>query len=93
MFGASLGATVWCFFRISGGLFNPAVTFAFVLVRAITPLRGVLLFITQLLGGLAGAALADVLTPGPLLAETTLGGGASVSRGFFIEFFMTLCSS
>ncbi|EKD03454.1 water channel [Trichosporon asahii var. asahii CBS 8904] len=89
MFGASLGTNVWCFFRISGGLFNPAVTTAFVIVGAITPVRGVLLFITQLLGGLAGAALADVLTPGPLLAETTLGGGASVSRGFFIEFFMT----
>lgn len=89
MFGCSLAANVWCFFRVSGGLFNPAVTFAFVLIRGITPIRGILLFIAQIAGGLAGAALADALTPGPLLAATTLGGGASVARGFFIEVFMT----
>lgn len=89
MFGCSLGATVWCFFRISGGLFNPAVTFAFVLIQGITPLRGVLLAISQIAGGLAGSALADGLTPGPLRAATTLGGGASVAQGFWIEVFMT----
>ncbi|RSH84160.1 uncharacterized protein EHS24_005665 [Apiotrichum porosum] len=90
MFGLSLTANIWCFFRISGGLFNPAVTFAFVLIGGITPVRGALLFITQLAGGLAGAALADGLTPGPLYAATTLGGGASVARGFWIEVFMTI---
>lgn len=36
-----------------------------------------------------GAALADGLTPGPLFAATTLGGGASTVQGLFIEVFMT----
>lgn len=90
MFGFSLMATVWCFFRVSGGLFNPGVSFAFVLVGGISPLRGVLLSISQIAGGLAGAALADGLTPGPLHATTTLGGGASVVQGLFIEVFMTI---
>ncbi|TXT11248.1 hypothetical protein VHUM_01999 [Vanrija humicola] len=89
IFGASLAANVWCFFRISGGLFNPAVTLAFVVIGGITPIRGVLLFIAQIAGGLAGAALADGLTPGPLFAATTLGGGASIAQGLFIEVFMT----
>jgi aquaporin related protein len=53
IFGASLAANVWCFFRISGGLFNPAVTLSFVVIGGITPIRGVLLFIAQIAGGLA----------------------------------------
>jgi aquaporin related protein len=89
VFGVSLGACVWCFFRVSGGLFNPAVTVAFMAIQGITPVRGVLLIIAQFCGGLAGAGLADGLTPGPLFAATTLGGGASIVQGLFIEVFMT----
>ena len=42
----------WIFFRVSGGLFNPAVSRGMVLVGALTPLRGVLLTFTQILGGI-----------------------------------------
>ncbi|GMK58818.1 hypothetical protein CspeluHIS016_0602600 [Cutaneotrichosporon spelunceum] len=89
VFGVSLAACVWVFFRVSGGLFNPAVTLAFVVTKNISPLRGVYLTIAQFAGGLAGAAVADGLTPGPLLAATTLGGGASIVQGLFLEMFMT----
>lgn len=65
------------------------MTLAFVAIQGITPLRGVLLAISQFAGGLAGAGLAFGLTPGPLFAATTLGGGASIVRGLFIEVFMT----
>ncbi|EKD05653.1 hypothetical protein A1Q2_00045 [Trichosporon asahii var. asahii CBS 8904] len=57
MFGLSLTANLWCFFRISGGLFHPAVTFAFVLIGGITPVGGALLFITQLAGPLYAATI------------------------------------
>ena len=34
-FGFSLAVNAWVFFRISGGLFNPAVTFGMCIVSAI----------------------------------------------------------
>lgn len=53
-FGFSLGVNVWVFFRVSGGLFNPAVSFGMALVGALTPLRAVLLSVAQILGGITG---------------------------------------
>lgn len=51
-FGFSLAVNAWIFFRVSGGLFNPAVSLGMVLVGALTPLRGALLTISQILGGI-----------------------------------------
>jgi glycerol uptake facilitator-like aquaporin len=51
-FGFSLAVNAWIFFRVSGGLFNPAVSLGMVLVGALTPLRGVLLTFSQILGGI-----------------------------------------
>lgn len=59
------------------------------LIGVIPPLRGVLIAITQILGGVAAAALCSTLYPGPLTAKTRLGGGTSIVRGLFIEMFMT----
>lgn len=53
-FGFSLAVNAWIFFRISGGLFNPAVSLGMALVGALTPLRACLLTISQLLGGMTG---------------------------------------
>ena len=39
IFGVSLAVNVWIFFRVSGGLFNPAVTLALLLVEVISPVR------------------------------------------------------
>jgi aquaporin rerated protein, other eukaryote len=80
-FGFSILVNIWLFFRISGGLFNPAVSLAFALARVISPLRAILLFICQILGGITAAALVSVLTPGPLRVSTRLAGGISVSQG------------
>lgn len=38
-FGFSLVVNAWVFFRVSGGLFNPAVTLGTVLIGAVSPLR------------------------------------------------------
>ncbi|GAA6001370.1 MIP/aquaporin family protein [Rhodotorula paludigena] len=88
-FGLSLIVTVWTFARISGGLFNPAVTLGLALVGGITPFRAVLLAPVQFLGGIIAAALIDALTPGPLLVSTTLAPGMSPVRGLFLEMFLT----
>lgn len=81
--------SVRVFFRVSGGLFNPAVTFGLCLVGALPWVRGALLFGTQILGGMAAAGLISCILPGPLAAETTLGGGTSVAQGVFLEMILT----
>ncbi|KAL8658552.1 MAG: hypothetical protein Q9226_000927 [Calogaya cf. arnoldii] len=79
-FGFSLAVNAWVFFRISGGLFNPA---------ALPWLRGALLVLSQLLGGIISAAIVSVLFPGPLNVRTSLSPITSIAQGLFIEMFLT----
>jgi aquaporin rerated protein, other eukaryote len=58
-------------------------------VRAIDPIRGVTVFIAQILAGIAASAVADGLTPGPALFANRLGGGATPVQGLFLETFLT----
>ncbi|KAI9817156.1 MAG: hypothetical protein M1827_001268 [Pycnora praestabilis] len=88
-FGFSLAVNAWVFFRISGGLFNPAVTFGMCLVGALPWIRGALLIFVQILGGIAASAIVSVLFPGSLNVRTELGGGTTVVQGLFIEMFLT----
>lgn len=86
-FGFSLCVNAWIFFRVSGGLFNPAVSLGLALVGAITPGRACLLILAQLLGGMTGAALIDALLPGPLLVRTSLNNGISTAQGACVDLF------
>ncbi|PGH12935.1 hypothetical protein AJ80_06540 [Polytolypa hystricis UAMH7299] len=88
-FGASLAVNVWVFYRVTGGLFNPAVALALCLVGAIGPIRAAVMFVAQIVAGIAAAGVVSALFPGPLACRTTLGGGASISQGLFIEMFLT----
>ncbi|KAM0451540.1 hypothetical protein ACHAPV_009969 [Trichoderma viride] len=88
-FGTALAVNVWVFYRVTGGLFNPAVTLGLVLVGAIKPVRALLVFPTQIVAGIAAAAVTDALLPGPLLVANKLSSGTSISRGLFIEMFLT----
>ncbi|CED83912.1 mip family channel protein [Phaffia rhodozyma] len=88
-FGFSLLVNVWVFFRVSGGLFNPAVSLGLALVGAITPARAVILVISQMIGGICGSALIYGLLPGRLNVRTTLSEGISISQGLFLEMFLT----
>ncbi|GAA5868097.1 hypothetical protein JCM8547_003342 [Rhodosporidiobolus lusitaniae] len=88
-FGFSLAVNAWIFFRVSGGLFNPAVSLGMWLVGALTWTRAALLTISQLLGGIVGAAIIQALLPGTLNVRTSLSAGTSVVRGLFIEMFLT----
>ncbi len=88
-FGFSLGVNACVFFRISGGLFNPAVTFGMCLVGAMPWVRGGLIFISQIIGGITAAGIVAVLYPGQLNVRTSLGAGTSKTQGLFIEMFLT----
>ncbi|KAI5479655.1 hypothetical protein MNV49_003165 [Pseudohyphozyma bogoriensis] len=88
--GLSLLVTAWTFYRVSGSLFNPAITLALWIVGAITPFRATILVIAQLLGGIAGAALVASVTPGGAeLVITSLAPGMSKAQGAFMEAFLT----
>lgn len=88
-FGFSLMVNVWAFFRVTGGAFNPAVTLALVVVGGFPVVRAGIVIVAQILGATAAAGLVQVIFPGPLAVETTLGGGATAVHGFFIELFLT----
>ncbi|KAK2625902.1 hypothetical protein QTJ16_005214 [Diplocarpon rosae] len=88
-FGFSLMVNAWVFFRISGGLFNPAVTLALALLGALSPLRAVLLFIAQISGATFSAYIVSVLFPTAFNVRTTLAVGTSNAQGLFIEAFCT----
>ena len=88
-FGFSLAVNAWVFFRISGGLFNPAVTLGMCLVGALPYIRGCLIMVSQVVGGIAAAGIVSALFPGPLNVQTSLRKGTSIAQGLFIEMFLT----
>ena len=89
--GLALLVTAWMFYRISGGLFNPAVTLGLYLVGAIRPFRAIILFIAQIAGGIAGAGLLALLSPTGGISQvvTTLQPGVNKGQGLKIEAFLT----
>ncbi|KAE8548197.1 hypothetical protein EYB25_009991 [Talaromyces marneffei] len=89
VFGFSLTVNVWAFYRVTGGMFNPAVTLALFLVGGLPAIRGVFVVISQIVAGICAAAVVSALFPGPLNVENTLGGGTNVAQGLFIEMFLT----
>lgn len=88
-FGFSVMACVFVFYRISGGQLNPAVSLTLMLCRVISPIRFAILFITQMIAGMAAAAAADALTPGKILFANSLGDNVNRTRGLFLEMFAT----
>jgi aquaporin related protein len=88
-FGFSLMVNVWVFFRISGGLFNPAVTLAMAMTRAISVFRAVLLVAMQIAGSIFASEIVKVLFPTEFKVRTTLSSGTSLVSGVFIEAILT----
>jgi aquaporin related protein len=62
-FGFSLAVCAWVFFRISGGLFNPAVTLALTLIGCLTYTRAAVVIIAQIVGAITSAGIVKVLFP------------------------------
>jgi aquaporin related protein len=90
-FGLSILVTIWSFYRITGGLFSPAVTLSLLLCGCVSPLRAAMLTVAQIAGGIAGAALVEGLLSSPthVSVATTLGDGVSIVQGLFIEALCT----
>lgn len=87
--GMSIAVNAWVFFRISGSLFNPAVTLAMLLIRAVSPIRALLMVIGQFVGSIMASAVILGLLPNGRAAGTELSGGTTVVQGLFIEMFLT----
>ena len=60
-----------------------------VLIGAVPPLRGALVVLAQLIGGIAAAGIVEVMFPGKLNVRTSLGAGTTKTQGVFIEMFLT----
>ncbi|KAK5685361.1 hypothetical protein LTS10_003439 [Elasticomyces elasticus] len=89
-YGASLLVTVWTMYRISGGLFNPAVTLGLVITGALPAVRGAILFPVQIIAGMCAAGIASVIIPGDIKnVQTTLTPGMNSAQGVFLEMFLT----
>jgi glycerol uptake facilitator-like aquaporin len=65
------------------------VALALFLVGGLSAVRLMIVVIAQFVGGIAAAAVVSALFPGPMAVATTLGGGANVPQGLFIEMFLT----
>lgn len=89
-FGFSLMVNCWIFYRVSGGMFNPAVSFALFLAGAITPVRLAVVFPAQLIASIASSWLLEALLPGDLTVGSGLPDSVSAVRGMFIEMMLTL---
>ncbi|KDQ16113.1 hypothetical protein BOTBODRAFT_107650 [Botryobasidium botryosum FD-172 SS1] len=87
--GLSLLVSVWMFYRVTGGVFNPAVSTALWLIGAIGPVRFVLYCLAQLAGAIAASAMLLGLLPGPLVVSTLPGKGVSKAQAVWIEAFLT----
>jgi len=61
-----------------------------VLAGQLPPMRGVFLFIAELLGCLVASGLVQCMFPGNInLVNTTLSDSTSIAQGVFIEMFLT----
>lgn len=61
-----------------------------VLSGHLPPMRGLILFPAQILGGMVAAALVSCMFPGDINSvQTRLSQGTSIAQGLFIEMFLT----
>jgi len=80
--------------HISGGHFNPAITFGFLVTRRIDPILAVVYWITQFAAAICGALLLKWVLPGTTgttihLGAPTLGTGVGAGEGLVIEAVLT----
>lgn len=90
-YGFSFLVTTWAFYRISGGLFNPAIALGMVIGGEMSVMRAAFIIPAQFLGAISAAGLVECMFPGPIEAvNTVLGPTTSIVRGLFIEMFLTI---
>ncbi|BFZ61485.1 Aquaporin-1 [Saitoella coloradoensis] len=87
--GLGLLVTAFTFYRVSGSLFNPAITLSLFMVRVLSWRRAIFLLGAQIAAGIAASALIDALLPVPLVVSPSLGQGTNITQGLFLEAFLT----
>ncbi len=98
--GLAIGVMVSALAHVSGGHFNPAVTFGALVSGQISPRLAAVYWIAQLLGGVGGAAMLALIFPQTIwqpyhLGTPTLGTGASlgwdvgIGTGILVEAVLT----
>lgn len=85
----SLLVNVWAFYRISGGLFNPAVAVGLMATGQFPVIRGCIFIFVQLLAGIIAAFAIHGFLPGELAVSTKLHPEMSIPGGLFYEMFLT----
>ncbi|KAK7935652.1 aquaporin-like protein [Apiospora marii] len=89
-YGFSLLVSAWAFYRISGGLFNPAVTLGLCLADQLPWARGAFLMPTQLIACMCAGGVVRAMFPGDLAGvNTILAPGVNLAQGVFAEMFFT----
>src|SRR5512135_3524519 len=92
--GLALAIAVTALGHISGGHFNPAVTIGFLVTRRIAPLLALMYIVSQLLAGIAAAAMVRWLWPGTFAKAAGYGTPAldpslSSGEGLVLEALIT----
>lgn len=78
IFGNAITILVFIFAGISGGNINPAVSWALMLTKKISPARCLAFTVAQLLGAVVGAGMVRVMTPN--LFDKVDGGSNEISK-------------
>jgi aquaporin Z len=92
--GLAIGVMVSALGHISGGHFNPAVTFGFLITRRIKPALGAFYWLAQLAGAASAALLLRELLPrastdAVSLGVPAVGHGISAGSAFGLEAILT----
>ena len=77
--GLAIAVMVSAVGHISGGHFNPAVTFAFLITRRMAPILAIVYWVTQFAAATAGALMVKAIFPDQLTDRAKLGSPAVAS--------------
>jgi aquaporin TIP len=91
--GLAIGIMVSALGHISGGHFNPAVTFGFVVTRRIEPLVAIAYWLAQLAGAILAALILRGIFPGEaglgsVPHAPTIGDGKALAIELILTFFL-----
>lgn len=86
-FGVMIGIALTA--KISGGNLNPAVTLTLILARAVDPIKGLCMMVSQIIAGMAAGGAAKGMFPGPVTFANAMGNGTNKGQGLMLEAFGT----
>ncbi|CAO3618906.1 unnamed protein product [Cunninghamella echinulata] len=89
-FGAGITVGLFICAPISGGALNPAVVLSLVMAGNMSWLRGVLIFLAEIVGGILGAYFCHFVTGNELQTANLLDPGFNYAQGFFAEMILTM---